>query len=132
MTIVVAQEKRALYFGCRGANRPGHYLQEGLKTIWDAPPDLPWSLGLLDGGLLKNGEHPDIEDGKVWWTCGGTPLWLVFTWWDNSGDRRGASNSALCVQGFSHLVPIDAFAYACAMYPDVIARQRHPLVLQAK
>jgi hypothetical protein len=130
--IVVARNKRALYFGCRGPNEPGHYLQEGERTIWDPPPELPWHLGHLDGGLLKNGEHRDIEDGKVWWTCGGTPLWLVFMWWDRSGDKRGASNSAFCVQGFDHTQPQAALEYAMSVYPKVIQRQRFPLVLQEK
>lgn len=130
--IVVAETKRALYFGCRGANEPGHYLQEGERTIWDPPPDLPWHLGLLDGGLLKNGKRRDVPDGRVWWTCGGTPLWLVFIWWDRSGDKRTASNSAFCVQGFDHTQPQAALDYAMSVYPKVIARQRFPLVLQDK
>jgi hypothetical protein len=32
------------------------------------------------------------------------------------------------VQGFEYQG--DAFAYACSVYPEVIARQRNPLVLQ--
>jgi hypothetical protein len=128
--IIVAETKRALYFGCRGANELGHYLQEGRKTIYYPPPGLPWTLGHLDGGLLNNGKHPDVYDGKVWWTYGGEPLWFVFIWWDNSGDRRGASNSAFCVQGFDHRQAPEAFACACSVYPEVVARQWHPLVLQ--
>lgn len=133
--------KRALYFGCRGANEPGHYLQEGRNTIWDPPPEISfWHLGLMDGGLLNNGRHPDVEDGKVWWTCGCRhDLWFAFFWWDNSGDRRRASNSGFYVGGFAPevLTPESAragarlaFEYACSVYPEVIARQRHPLVLQ--
>lgn len=128
--IVVAEKKRVLYFGCRGANSPGHYLQEGHRTIWDPPPGLPWTLGDLDGRLLTNGKHRDVYDGRVFWTCGGTPLWLVFTWWDNSGDRRKASNSAFCVQGFDHKTAPAAFEHACSTYPDVVARQRVKLELQ--
>lgn len=112
--------KRALYFGCR--DEIGHYLcsSQG-RTIWDTSsvPGFPWSLGHLDGGLLNNGRHPDIYDGKVFWTCGGTPLWLAFVWWDNSVDRRGASNSGFYVQGFD-----------VAEFPKVVARQRQPLVVQ--
>jgi hypothetical protein len=138
MTIVVA--KRALYFGCRGRDEPGHYLQDGSKTIWDPSTECLWSLGLMDGGLLKNGRHRDVDDGKVWWTCGGrTDLWYAFVWWDNSGDRRPGSNSGFYVCGFGPeiLSPETAkensklaFRYACESYPAVIARQRHPLVLQ--
>lgn len=141
MTIAIADTRRALYFGCRGANEPGHYLQQGRKTIWDPPADCPWTLGLMDGGLLKNGRQPDVSDGKVWWTCGGRlNFWYAFIWWDNSGDKRGASNSGFYVAGFGPelLTPETArenaklaFAYACEAYPQVIGRQHQPLVLQA-
>ena len=132
--------KRALYFGCRGVNQSGHYLQEGHLTIWEPPADCPWTLGLMDGGLLNNGRHRDAETGKVWWTCGGrTDLWYAFIWWDNSGDRRGGSNSGFYVRGFGpeKLTPNTArenaklaFGYACSAYPWVLARQHNPLVLQ--
>jgi hypothetical protein len=139
--IIIAETKRALYFGCRGANEPGHYLQEGRKTIWDVPPECHWSLGLMDSGLLKNGRHRDVYDGKVWWTCGGrADLWYAFMWWDNSGDKRPGSNSGFYVRGFAPevLTPESAkanatlaFRYACESYPWVVNRQRKPLVLQA-
>ena len=133
-------EPRVLYFGCRGSNEPGHYLQEGRRTIWNVPPECHWTLGLMDNGLLKNGCHPDVDDGKVWWTCGGRfDLWYAFVWWDNSGDKRSGSNSGFYVAGFGpeNLTPVSArenaklaFDYACAVYPEVIKRQRQPLVLQ--
>lgn len=130
--------KRALYFGCR--DTPGHYLQEGRRTIYNVPPGCPWTLGLMDGGLLNNGKRRDVYDGKVWWTCGGRDdFWYAFYWWDNSIDRRGASNSGFYVLGFKPetLTPetarenaVLAFEHACAAYPWVIARQRQPLTLQ--
>lgn len=139
--MTMAATKRALYFGCRGANEAGHYLQEGRETIWDVPPECYWSLGLMDGGLLKNGRHRDIYDGKVWWTCGGhDDLWYAFIWWDNSGDKRPGSNSGFYVRGFApeNLTPETAkenaalaFRYACDTYPWVVGRQRQPLELQA-
>jgi hypothetical protein len=130
--------KRALYFGCR--DDLGHFLQEGRRTIYNVPEGCPWTLGLMDGGLLNNGQRPDVYDGKVWWTCGGRPdFWYAFYWWDNSVDRRGASNSGFYVLGFKP-DPISpdtarenavlAFQYACAAYPWVVERQRQPLVLQ--
>lgn len=132
--------KRAFYFGCRDVY--GHYLHEGTRTIWDVPPEIHWwHLGLMDGGLLKNGRHRDVYDGKVFWTCGGKDsLWYAFVWWDNSVDRRGASNSGFYVGGFEPetLTPETAranaalaFAYACEAYPWVVSRQRQPLVLQS-
>lgn len=135
-------EKRALYFGCRGANEPGHYLQEGRRTLWNTPLEISFWDHVMDGALLKNGRHPDVVDGKVWWTCGGrAALWYAFFWWDNSGDRRSGSNSGLYVGGFApeSLTPetdrenaTQAFDYARAAYPWVISRQRVPLVLQQK
>lgn len=135
-----AEGKRALYFGCRGANEAGHYLQEGRKTIYDPPPECPWTVGLMDSRLLKNGRHADLVDGKVWWTCGGRPaLWYAFFWWDDTGDRRQGSNSGFYVGGFAPevLTPETArenaalaFRFACDAYPWVVERQRHSLVLQ--
>jgi hypothetical protein len=128
--IVVAETKRALYFGCLG--EIGHYLHDAAgNIIWEAStvPGFPWS-GRLDSGLLKNGRCPDVYDGKVFWTCGGTPLWLAFFWWDNSVDRRSGSNSGFYVQGFDHEQAQAALEYACSMFPEVVARQRQPLALQ--
>jgi len=48
----------------------------------------------LDGGLLKNGEHPDVYDGKVLWTSAHYAL-VAFLWWDSLRDRR-CMNSASC------------------------------------
>lgn len=128
-----AQGKTALYFGCWDG--PGHFLhRKGGATIWGAKrdiPDFPWSDALLDGGLLKNGKHADFCDGKVFWTCGGLAFWYAFFWWDRSGDRRGASCSGFYVRGFGWPETQLAFDYACAEFPHIVARQLHPLVLQA-
>lgn len=131
--------KRALYFGCRGANVAGHYLQEGSKTLHNVPPELRFWARLMDGGLLKNGNHLAVN-GNVHWCCGGREgLWYAFFWWDRSGDSRPGSNSGFYVHGFGpdELTPettranaVPAFAYACEQYPAVIQRQRFPLVLQ--
>ncbi len=127
----------AFYFGSLG---DGHYLYdtrgEGffdrdrrLREAW--PDDVPlWSSALMDTGLLKNGQHPDNPDGRVFWTCGKGD-WLAFFWWDRSGDRRGNSNSGFYVHGFDWERRAEAFAFACAAFPVVVTRQRHPLVLQS-
>ena len=85
-----AAGKKALYFGCW--QRPGHYLHRvGGATVYDPRetlPGFPWTMGLLDGGLLKNGGRSDVYDGRVFWTCGGSSFWYAFFWWDNSVDRR--------------------------------------------
>lgn len=126
--------KLTLYFGCW--DRPGHFLHDprGLK-LWERefPTGFPWDFGLMDGGLLRNGKVPDSPDGRVFWTCGGaTAFWYAFYWWDRSVDKRGACNSGLYVRGFGWPEEHEAFAYACAQFPRVIARQKFPLVLQDK
>lgn len=125
-------DRLALYFGCR--DTPGHFLQNTTQTIYEpSRAGCPWSLGLMDGGLLNNGRHPDVYDGKVFWTCGGRPvLWLAFVWWDNSVDRRGASNSGFYVRGFEIKERQAALDYAGEQFPRVIARQKFPLALQER
>ena len=125
----------ALYFGYATRGGGGHFLHapngswSSLDPQRDAP-GLPWGLGLIDGGLLKNGGHADVYDGRVFWTCGGNPLWIAFFWWDNSGDKRGASNSGFYVQGFEPADRQAAFDYASSIFPQVITRQKHQLALQ--
>ncbi|TGQ19274.1 hypothetical protein [Mesorhizobium sp. M00.F.Ca.ET.217.01.1.1] len=127
-----AAGKLALYFGCWEGT--GHYLHRpnGGK-LWHANLDLPgfpWSDSLMDGGLLRNGRRPDRYDGKVFWTCGGLQFWYAFYWWDNSVDHRGASNSGFYVRGFGWPEADEAFDYAKAMFPKVVSRQMHALILQ--
>ena len=116
-------EKLALYFGCF---RSGHYLYPG-----EPPPvGCPWTIRDMDGALLENLKVPDIPDGRVYSTCGGKPdLWIAFYWWDRSGDTRGASNSGFYVRGFEWADRAAAFAFASAEWPEVVERQKHPLVL---
>jgi len=127
-----AQGKLALYFGALGG--PGHYLHHPSgKTLWqrDVPDHFPWSEGLLDTGLLKNGKRRDVYDGKVYWTCGGLAFWYAFYWWDRSCDSRGNSNSGFYVRGFGWPEIQEAFDYACSVWPRVVSRQHHPLILQS-
>lgn len=124
-------EKLALYFGCW--SEPGHYLHRpGGRKIWDAGRDIPgfpWTPSLMDTGLLKNGKHPDRYDGSVFWTCGGSPFWYAFFWWDNSVDGRRGSNSGFYVRGFGWPEIQPAFDYATTMFPAVVQRQKTALVL---
>ena len=132
--------KLALYFGYGNG---GHFLRGGPRSTIDPQrdfPGFPWEIGLLDGGLLRNRQVRDDPDGRVHCTCGGSGenFWFAFFWWDRSGDKRGASNSGFYVSGFPMpnsetvgSVALEAFAFACAQWPDVVARQVHPLKLQA-
>lgn len=125
-------EALALYFGDRRDS--GHFLHNlaGRTTLdpdkWYA--EFPWSITLLDTGLLKNGRVPDCPNGRVYWTCGGAAaLWYAFTWWDRSGDARPGSNSGFYVRGFGVDQAREAFAFSCRCWPDIVQRQRHALVL---
>jgi hypothetical protein len=124
--------KHALYFGCW--NTTGHYLHhpDG-RTLSSARHEVdgfPWSDHHIDTGLLKNGKREDVCDGRVFWTCGGKVFWYAFYWWDRSVDRRSGSNSGFYVRGFGWPEAQAAFDYACTQFPKVVARQKHPLVLQ--
>ncbi len=127
---MTTQDNLALYFG---AGRDGHFLRGPRRSTLNPQreyPDFPWSLELLDCGLLKNGKVPDRPDGRVHWVCGGRPnLWHAFFWWDRSADHRPGSNSGFYVSGFGPDDKAEAFAFACAACPQVVTRQRHPLVL---
>lgn len=133
--INIAPDKTALYFGCW--DRPGHFLHEksGAHVYRQDQqyPSLFWTPPLMDSGLLRNGEVPDLPDGRVFWTCGGNiEFWYAFYWWDRSVDKRGACNSGFYVRGFGWPQAEDAFAFACAEFPRVVQRQIYPLVLQVK
>lgn len=122
--------KKALYFGCW--TDAGHFLHETGGGKIDLPVDFPWTENLMDGGLLRNGNVPDLPTGKVYWTCGGKVLWYAFYWWDRSVDTRGACNSGFYVRGFGWPETQAAFEYACTQFAFVVERQKHPLVLQQK
>lgn len=128
----------AFYFG--SLRESGHFLHEGgtqgRSTLRPEKiaPDFPWTIGHLDTGFLKNGKVRDHPDGRVHWTCGGVAegderLWHAFYWWDQSDDSRPGSNSGFYVFGFKAGQQREAFAFGCAVWPDVVRRQRFPLVL---
>lgn len=126
-------EKTALYFGA--LNGAGHYLHDSSGRINWRPgvgdtSGLYWGPELMDAGLLKNGKHPDIVDGKVFSTCGGKEFWIAFFWWDRSADSRPNSNSGFYVRGFEWKQRVAAFDFACQAFPQVVARQKFSLVLQ--
>lgn len=124
--------KEAYYFGCITKGKAsGHYLYNvnGNSIRDPRSHGLAWSLDMMDGGLLKNGKHPDIYDGKVF-CVPATEKRIAFFWWDRSGDPRGASNSGFYVKGFDWNDRQSAFNFACKKFPQVEERQKHPLTLQ--
>lgn len=126
------------YFGCREARNLGHFLHsDGMKTLYDtrAINEFPWTMRLLDGGFLHNGNHKDVYDGRVFWTVAEDrrspdTAWFAFFWWDNSGDSRGGSNSGIYVRGFDWRQVEDAWLFAVNHWPQVIDRQKHVLILE--
>lgn len=127
-------DKLVLYFGYGDG---GHFLRwpDGTKTSLKPQKHIigfPWTLEHLDTGLLKNGKVSDNPDGRVFWTCGGSPLWFAFFWWDRSGDSRPGSNSGFYVRGFEIGQEEDAFNYACLQWKGIIKRQSQILILQRK
>lgn len=126
--------KRAFYFGY--VDGYGHGLcDESGRIPRRLTIQVPWTIGNMDTGLLRNGKHPDIYDGKVFWTVGGhpgLPLWFAFVWWDRSGDTRPNSNSGFYVHGFEFAERERAFHFASHRFPAVVARQKHTLVVQEK
>ncbi|APU89028.1 hypothetical protein Rctr197k_277 [Virus Rctr197k] len=132
-----ATTKQAFYFGYRRGD--GHFFQGGPRPATLDPqrlaPGIPWTIMLMDTGLLKNGKVPDVYDGKVFWTAARDAedketVWHAFYWWDRSGDSRPGSNSGFYVTGFGLTEREAAWKFACEAWPTVIARQRHFLVLQ--
>jgi hypothetical protein len=127
-------KRLALFFGCWERHQLGHclYRPNNESISRRDCPSLPWSEGLMDTGLLRNGKHQDIIDGKVFWICGGRDincLWHAFVWWDRSGDQRPNSNSGFYTYGFPHNQFAEAFAFACSQFPTIVNRQRVPLKL---
>jgi hypothetical protein len=127
--------KLALYFGCW--NQAGHFLHgpggASVRPNHGRPSDFPWDECIMDAGFLRNGKVPDKPDGRVFWTCGGADaFWYAFYWWDRSVDKRGACNSGIYVRGFGWPEAQSAFEYGCAQFPNVVRRQKYPLVLQER
>lgn len=126
----------AFHFGYLAGH--GHCLQDAggwclsLRNPKKSISDFPWTDGLLDAGLLKNGNITDQIDGRVYWTCGGKLRhWFAFYWWDRSGDRRPNSNSGFYVVGFDRGHRSSAFNFACAAFPKIVQRQTFPLCLSS-
>jgi hypothetical protein len=133
--------KQALYFGFLESHGHGMIRSTGWRNMYDIAKEVPgfpepWigeSGWFVDGGLLKNGQRPDVYDGKVFavpaYGLDGNGDWIAFVWWDRSGDKRSNSNSGLYVQGFVWAEREAAWTYGCEQFPKQIARQRVPLVL---
>lgn len=127
--------KRAYYSGTLG--RHGHYFWVSphkshlyASEIMAENPDFISSWAKIwDGGLLGNGKRVDRYDGKVFAVPAKGP-WIAFVWWDNSIDERPGSNSGFYVFGYEWEEREAALAFAMEQWPEVVKRQKQPLVLQ--
>lgn len=128
-------DRRAFYTGC--LHDIGHYfwLNSRKSVLYadeimrEVPDFIRIWADKWDGGLLQNGKRPDVYDGKVFAVPAKGP-WTALVWWDNSIDKRGASNSGFYVFGFEWEERTAALAFAQEKWPSVAQRQRQPLVLQ--
>lgn len=87
---------KAYYFGCWSPDRCGHFLydENGRNAERTAKNLLPVKLESLDGGLLNG--VPDVPGNAVLFHGRG---WTLLSFWDRSGDKRGASNSTFLLPG---------------------------------
>lgn len=125
----MSQERKAFYFGCldqHGHRFHGRPLVVKPNALGEEPVDFPWTIQQADTGLLLDGMHYDVIDGRVWWQFGKASVypWYAFVWWDRTGDDRPNSNSGFYVT--SILEPVDAFKFAISTFPEVSRRQRAP------
>lgn len=132
-----------LFHGC-GMREAGHYwFGPGMVTgrcmalrrqnhngrIEDDPYRyVPWAYS-VDGGLAPQGARLHVEGQGAFAQSGrflGTPeeeWWSAVSWWDNSVDRRPASNATFVIdQRVSAAVLLDA---ALAKFPEVLARMKY-------
>lgn len=103
-------EIAAYYFGCWQTS--GHYLyHEDLRRIgYTGERSLPFSMRILDAGLLPEGAGSQVE-GQANYALISTQseTWSIVSFWDRSGDKRLSSNSAFIVKGhfnFSEVIEI--------------------------
>jgi hypothetical protein len=119
------QKPEVLFFGCYSNVRPGyyaagHYLYSKHRRA-DARTDTPWGYK-LDGGLLE-GHGNKFQDDK--YVVAKLDGWTAVSFWDNSGDSRGASNSAFVVH--ADITGEELLKLAREQWPEVFNRPSFPL-----
>lgn len=102
----------AYYFGCLSPREKGHFLydQNGRSRRSEAV-GLPIRAEFLDGSLLFG--VPDVPGNAVLFHGRG---WTFLSFWDRSGDSRGASNSTFILRGTLSFE--DAIEAAKAAFPQ--------------
>lgn len=110
------------FFGCLG--EPGHYLRRspGAQTEWNERAQ-PWGWK-LDSGLCE-GNQFQRDAGKTW--THQKDGWTAVSFWDQSGDRRGNSNSTFLVHAL--VTGAEVLAAARLQWPQVFNRPGFPKVI---
>ena len=114
-----------LYFGCVG-NNVGHYL-----VTWNGSPPHKYEKNLKEAGLYDRIDGGFCPSRRV---EGNAKLthengWTILAWWDNSIDARAGSHSTFLKHGVwsaDHMRQ-----WAGRLFPDVITRQRKPLMISS-
>lgn len=106
-----------LYFGF--VANFGHDLRSKRRRV-DIYKDTPWGAR-LDGGLLEC--VPDNPNGK--WHEFQKDGWSAVAFWDRSGDKRGASNTAFIVH--DEMDGKSILELAAVQWPEVFARPGFPI-----
>lgn len=115
-----------LFFGCQSATSKGHYFFRPHFRKYDFDPKhFRDEQGRhLDGGFLEAQGVRDVQGSAAYRQLNG---YSIVSWWDRSGDSRGASNSAFIVQG-DH-TPQEVMRLGAESFPTILPRQKAPITL---
>lgn len=113
------------YFGCRKAGIAGHDLHNPHLSKVYGRKDLNALSSMLDGLLLQAHSVPDVPGQGVWFYLAG---YMILSWWDRSGDTRGASNSAIILRDDGTVTWQEFVDRAKSAFPEVFARQEVRIV----
>lgn len=119
--------KKLIYFGC-GNRSKGHYLVEredsqSLRSM-DAARLLGTGRNEAIFNMIDGTFAPSNTTKQGLYQVNVIPPLMIVSWWDYTGDERGASNSNLIGTGFGTAEEmIDA---AITLFPKTMARQPRP------
>ncbi len=106
----------AYYFGCW--KNPGHYVFEPKmrQAPWQIFHENPWATA-IDGALLQRAKIADVQGHAVFDQKDG---WGIVSFWDNSVDSRGHSNSSFLIEGGESFE--DVLTKAREIFPEIFQR----------
>jgi hypothetical protein len=119
---------KVYFFGCaKPFSDGGHYLYwRPFYEDYELEKTIPWRLGELDGGLAPV-RNPWCKDSYRRQECpqGVTSVthkggWTALSFWDRTGDSRGASSSTFLI---NRIVDFEqGIEYAKASWPQLFKR----------